>query len=143
LPSFQREERTVEKGVTSKSELEEERRLMYVGVTRAEETLYLTSAKRRKMWGEYKYYNSSRFLQEIPPDLLESSYSDNNSGQNTFKSAVDKIKFNKTPAASTDNFGRVMTSSGFGSNFVAPQKKQSSRRFWSEFCSASEKRVCK
>ena len=44
------------------SEMEEERRLMYVGVTRAEEKLYLTSAKRRQMWGEFKYYNPSRFI---------------------------------------------------------------------------------
>src|SRR5574344_1127471 len=61
----------------SASELEEERRLMYVGVTRAEEKLYLSSAKRRQMWGEYKYYNPSRFLEEIQPKLLESNYSDN------------------------------------------------------------------
>lgn len=52
------------------SEMEEERRLMYVGVTRAEEKLYLTSAKRRQMWGEYKYYNPSRFIEEIPRQLL-------------------------------------------------------------------------
>jgi DNA helicase-2/ATP-dependent DNA helicase PcrA len=59
---------------SSASELEEERRLMYVGVTRAEETLYLTSAKRRQMWGEYKYYNPSRFLEEIPQNLLDSEF---------------------------------------------------------------------
>lgn len=108
---------------TSNSEMEEERRLMYVGVTRAEQTLYLTSAKRRQMWGEYKYYNSSRFLQEIPPNLLESSYSDNTSSQTTFKSAVDKIRFNKAPS---DSFGKIAPSTGFGSNFVAPQKKNNS-----------------
>lgn len=106
---------------TSNSELEEERRLMYVGVTRAEEILYLSSAKRRQMWGEYKYYNPSRFLQEIPADLLESSYSDNVSSQATFKSAVDKIKFNQTPS---DKFGYIPPSNGFGKGFVAPQKKE-------------------
>lgn len=107
----------------SLTELEEERRLMYVGVTRAEETLYLTSAKRRQMWGEYKYYNPSRFLQEIPENLLESSYSDNISSQTTFKSAVDKIKYNKAPSTVSDSFGHVKPSTGFGKNFVAPQKK--------------------
>ena len=106
---------------TSKSDMEEERRLMYVGVTRAEQTLYLTSAKRRQMWGEYKYYNPSRFLQEIPANLLDSSYSDNSVSQNTFKSAVDKIKLNKAPS---DSFGHVKASTGFGKGFVAPQKRE-------------------
>lgn len=108
---------------TSNSELEEERRLMYVGVTRAEESLYLSSAKRRQMWGEYKYYNPSRFLQEIPQDLLENSYSDNIYPQSTFKSATEKIKLNKAPSAPTDSFGQIKPSTGFGKNFVAPQKR--------------------
>ncbi|MFA7659056.1 MAG: UvrD-helicase domain-containing protein [Candidatus Gastranaerophilaceae bacterium] len=110
----------------SASELEEERRLMYVGVTRAEETLYLSSAKRRQMWGEYKYYNSSRFLEEIPKDLLESSYSDNVSTQNTFKSAVNKIKgvnVNKTPSTPSDKYGYIKPRDGFGKDFVAPSKR--------------------
>lgn len=109
----------------SLSELEEERRLMYVGVTRAEETLYLTSAKRRQMWGEYKYYNPSRFLQEIPQDLMEGSYSDNVSTQATFKSAVDKIKgvSSKQASSSSDRYGYVQPATGFGKNFVAPGKK--------------------
>ena len=50
--------------------MEEERRLMYVGVTRAEEYLYLTYAKRRLIYGEHKYFNPSRFLDEIPPKLI-------------------------------------------------------------------------
>lgn len=116
---------------SSASELEEERRLMYVGVTRAEETLYLSSAKRRQMWGEYKYYNPSRFLDEIPQNLLESSYSDNLSYKATFKSAVDKIKgvngdkyiINNKPSVSSDSFGYIKPSNGFGKNFVAPSKK--------------------
>lgn len=110
----------------SASELEEERRLMYVGVTRAEETLYLSSAKRRQMWGEYKYYNPSRFLEEIPQNLLKSSYSDNVSSSTTFKSAVDKIKgvnTTKAPAVRADRFGYVPPSTGFGKNFVAPSKR--------------------
>lgn len=106
----------------SKSDLEEERRLMYVGVTRAEETLYLSSAKRRQMWGEYKYYNPSRFLDEIPQNLIESSYSDNVSSQTTFKSAVDKLKYDKKPQ--TDSYGYIKPQSGFGKGFVAPQKKE-------------------
>ena len=76
----------------SLTELEEERRLMYVGVTRAEEKLYLTSAKRRQMWGEYKYYNPSRFIDEIPPELIESIASTGHSTGRTFQNAVKTIK---------------------------------------------------
>ncbi len=112
------------------SELEEERRLMYVGVTRAEEKLYLTSAKRRQMWGEYKYYNTSRFIGEIPSELLNNiggneSYSVGSSS--TFRDAVSKAKnssYSSHPASvQSDNYGYVKPSSGFGKNFVAPQKR--------------------
>lgn len=50
-------------------ELEEERRLCYVGLTRAEERLYLTRAWSRKMWGQNNYNGPSRFLNEIPEHL--------------------------------------------------------------------------
>ncbi len=51
--------------------LEEERRLFYVGVTRAMRRLYLTYARRRAIFGAQSYGLPSRFLQEIPSDLLE------------------------------------------------------------------------
>ena len=72
----------------SLSELEEERRLMYVGVTRAETKLYLTTANRRQMWGEYKYYSPSRFLEEIPSNLIEREESDYSEHTSTFTNAV-------------------------------------------------------
>jgi DNA helicase-2/ATP-dependent DNA helicase PcrA len=53
------------------AELEEERRLCYVGITRAQRRLVLTSAARRRVFGEYQAAESSRFLDEIPPALLE------------------------------------------------------------------------
>ena len=109
------------------SEMEEERRLMYVGVTRAEEKLYLTSAKRRQMWGEYKYYNPSRFIEEIPRQLLETtSFEGSSSGSSTFQNAVTKAKTGKSDynyaAAQADSYGYVKPSSGFGKGFVAPTK---------------------
>ena len=52
-------------------ELEEERRLCYVGMTRAQTRLILTSAARRRVFGEYKASDPSRFLEEIPSALLE------------------------------------------------------------------------
>ncbi|MDQ3170220.1 MAG: UvrD-helicase domain-containing protein [Acidobacteriota bacterium] len=52
-------------------ELEEERRLCYVGITRARERLFLTSAARRRVFGEYQSTEPSRFIDEIPVNLIE------------------------------------------------------------------------
>lgn len=54
-------------------EMEEERRLMYVAVTRAMEKLYLLHARERMLYGEYRSNSPSQFLQYIPEDLLESN----------------------------------------------------------------------
>jgi len=53
------------------AELEEERRLCYVGITRAERRLVLTSAARRRVFGEYQSTEPSRFIEEIPRELVE------------------------------------------------------------------------
>jgi DNA helicase II / ATP-dependent DNA helicase PcrA len=53
------------------AELEEERRLCYVGITRAQRRLVLTSAARRRVFGEYQSTDPSRFIDEIPAELLE------------------------------------------------------------------------
>lgn len=52
-------------------EIEEERRLCYVGITRAKKHLTMTSARRRMVHGETQYNKLSRFLKEIPLDLLD------------------------------------------------------------------------
>ena len=52
-------------------ELEEERRLCYVGITRAEQQLTLTCARKRMVRGETQYNRISRFVSEIPPELLD------------------------------------------------------------------------
>jgi DNA helicase-2/ATP-dependent DNA helicase PcrA len=53
------------------AELEEERRLCYVGLTRAERRVVLTSAARRRVYGDYQTTEPSRFIDEIPPHLME------------------------------------------------------------------------
>ena len=53
------------------AELEEERRLCYVGITRAERRLVLTSAARRRVFGDYQSTAPSRFIDEIPAELIE------------------------------------------------------------------------
>jgi DNA helicase-2/ATP-dependent DNA helicase PcrA len=52
-------------------QLEEERRLCYVGITRAEKKLYLTYAETRRLHGSDSFNMPSRFIREIPPELLE------------------------------------------------------------------------
>jgi len=54
----------------SADELEEERRLAYVGITRAQDRLHLTSARRRMLFGASSYNPSSRFFKEVPDGLL-------------------------------------------------------------------------
>jgi DNA helicase II / ATP-dependent DNA helicase PcrA len=54
-------------------EMEEERRLAYVGITRAEENLYITNAESRTLFGRTNMNPVSRFISEIPEDLLESA----------------------------------------------------------------------
>ena len=145
----------------SLSELEEERRLMYVGVTRAENKLYLTTAKRRQMWGEYKYYTPSRFLEEIPSTLVEneeSAFSDYSDHRSTFTSAVKKVQGGKygnnsrygseksapkkSSSASFNSDGYVKPSTGFGANFVAPSSKSNnSAGFGKNFVAPTAKKT--
>ncbi len=52
-------------------ELEEERRLAYVGMTRAEKLLFMTHARKRRLWGQETSYPPSRFIEEIPEEYVE------------------------------------------------------------------------
>ena len=60
------------RALTEPDELEEERRLAYVGITRARERLYVTHAWSRSLFGSTQYNPPSRFLEEIPGELVES-----------------------------------------------------------------------
>jgi len=60
-----------QRSLTNKKELEEERRLAYVGITRAQERLYLTRALARNWYGRPSFHKQSRFLAEIPAGLIE------------------------------------------------------------------------
>ena len=74
------------KSIGEPKELEEERRLFYVGITRAKQYLYITCAKHRTIFGSTSYNSISRFVKEIPEDLLdgyeEIAKSDSNSFDN-------------------------------------------------------------
>ncbi len=112
------------------TELEEERRLMYVGLTRAKEKLFLTYAKQRKVWGNYQTNPKSRFLDEIPSSLIE----DESSAQggfsqlkSSFKAAVSSVKEKKSYEYSS----KTITDSSFKGNFASSlaRIKQSKQKF--------------
>jgi len=94
----------------SPKEMEEERRLCYVGITRAKEELYLTRAVTRMQYGQNVSYTASRFLKELPEEALENL---------NMEKRVEII-----PAAKKANFvGRhqVELQPGFGPNsYTAP-----------------------
>ena len=94
-------------GYENKSELEEERRLMYVGITRAKEKLFLTYAKERKVYGHIQTNPKSRFIDEIPACLIDEESSMKASNKTSFSSTVNRIKERKTkedkPITSSNN----------------------------------------
>lgn len=60
-----------QRSMSDPEQLEEERRLAYVGITRAREKLYLTRAQMRAAWGAPQYFPASRFLDEVPEKVLD------------------------------------------------------------------------
>ena len=73
------------------SEIEEERRLCYVGITRAKERLFLSSAKRRMLRGQTQYNRHSRFIDEIPSAYLD--IKKNNSTHQEVKKTDRPVKY--------------------------------------------------
>ncbi|MBD7986114.1 DNA helicase PcrA [Sporosarcina sp. Sa2YVA2] len=65
------------RSIGDNEEMEEERRLAYVAITRAEQLLFLTAASYRTIFGRTNYNNPSRFLNEISPDIIEVKSNDN------------------------------------------------------------------
>ncbi len=90
------------KSIGELKELEEERRLFYVGITRAKQYLHLTCAQRRTIFGSTSYNQMSRFIKEIPKDLLDgydeidgdnnNSFKDSNYGWEYGTNYVGKVK---------------------------------------------------
>jgi DNA helicase-2/ATP-dependent DNA helicase PcrA len=78
-------------------ELEEERRLCYVGMTRARSKLVLTGAARRRIFGEYQNSEASRFIDEVPSELVDrvaSSYTSANAGERGYQSNFYEFRTN-------------------------------------------------
>lgn len=90
----------------SPENLEEERRLCYVGMTRAREYLYLTASNYRMMWGTPKFMRPSRFLDEIPEEYLY-SYNEKPADDNVIEeSFADESSLGLGTVVFHKNFGK-------------------------------------
>lgn len=113
------------KSIAEEKELEEERRLCYVGITRARENLFLTCSKQRTIFGSTTCNPISRFLKEIPEELLE-NYEDafGINSNNTFEDSTftwsygnkgnGKIKSYKITDDNKEKVAASNTNTGFG-----------------------------
>ena len=110
------------KSIGEPKELEEERRLFYVGITRAKQYLYLTCAKHRTIFGSTSYNAISRFVKEIPEELLEGysqingnkeeNFEDSNYGWaygTNYAGKVKTYKFNETDSKTYNVAGSIST----------------------------------
>lgn len=97
--------------LNEKSELEEERRLCYVGITRAKERLYITNAKRRMLFGNTNMNPPSRFIAEIDSNLIEKE-----------ESKTENKVFNKTNFYEGERIdykhGEIVMHASFGKGVV-------------------------
>ncbi|MEH7334064.1 DNA helicase PcrA [Neobacillus drentensis] len=94
------------RSLMEEAEMEEERRLAYVGITRAEQSLFLTNAQMRTLFGRTNMNPASRFISEIPEDLLE---------------GVEPERRQASPFGSSRSFGSSGSSfGGRGSTFGTP-----------------------
>lgn len=83
------------KSIGEPKELEEERRLCYVGITRAKSNLYLTCSRQRTMFGSTSCNPVSRFVKEIPKAMLEGSSELRNETENKFKDSNYEWNYGK------------------------------------------------
>lgn len=90
------------KSIGEPRELEEERRLFYVGITRAKQFLHLTCAKHRTIFGSTSYNAVSRFIKEIPDNLLDGVV--NNDQEEKFNDMQYKWEYGKTPVGKVTTY---------------------------------------
>lgn len=96
------------------SEMEESRRLCYVGITRAKEILFMTSAEVRRVFGKTVAYSQSDFINEIKPDLKE-YVSVEKTGIKSRESFINKSSYNN-PHSLRNNMTRTVSGSGLNAS---------------------------
>lgn len=92
------------KSIGEPKELEEERRLCYVGITRAKNNLYLTCSRQRTMFGSTSCNPVSRFVNEIPENMLEGANEIDSEPENKFKDSNYEWSYGKS-----GNNGKVLS----------------------------------
>jgi DNA helicase-2/ATP-dependent DNA helicase PcrA len=131
------------RSMADESELEEERRLCYVGITRAKQNLYLTNTFTRTLFGNTTYNKMSRFLKEIPPELIEGNEkkkpmtskvatsknmisvgTGNRSATSSFRTATFTDVSKPKAIASNFNVGDQVEHKKFGSGIITKIEKE-------------------
>ncbi|CAJ1226873.1 DNA helicase [Levilactobacillus zymae] len=109
------------RAMLEEDELEEERRLAYVGITRAQNKLYLTNAYSRMLYGRRQNNPESRFVTEINPELLHLDYSESKSGLTPSRRDVPFARRTASAVAKPyhGKTGRVTTDTGTGAGKVS------------------------
>jgi DNA helicase II / ATP-dependent DNA helicase PcrA len=109
------------RSMTDAAELEEERRLAYVGITRARRRLYLTHAWHRSLFGASSYNPPSRFLSEIPTELMHEVDSDGSQAPDPAGSPSPPVAVTTGDTVRHERFGEgvVISVSGYGSQAEA------------------------
>lgn len=91
------------RSLSENSQIEEERRLLYVGITRAQKHLFLTSASSRRVFGKEQSSIPSRFIGELPKELLNSTSFDDSIKINSYSLLNNRYKPEQTDTNNTDN----------------------------------------
>jgi len=94
---------------SEESEIEEERRLCYVGMTRAREYLYLTHVVVRRLWGNITYQEPARFFDEIPSDAIEFKDFAQGSAQSRYRGSSQENSY-----GAAGSWGQKSSSSSWG-----------------------------
>ena len=94
------------KSIGEPKELEEERRLCYVGITRAKNYLYLTCSRKRTMFGSTSFNPVSRFVKEIPENMLEGADEIESKPSNNFDDMDYEWSYGKSGRSGIGNYGK-------------------------------------
>lgn len=103
------------RGAEDEDELEEERRIFYVSITRARYELYLTSCRRRMIWGRTETRSPSRFLRELPEREIEDLYGGSSRRRSVSASPSTSLDYQGFPPGTRvyhDDYGEGMVASG-------------------------------
>ncbi len=106
------------------TELEEERRLCYVGITRAKEKLYITNARSRMLFGNTSFTRPSRFLSEIPDELTDF---ERNAPQQTFYGGYTQKSYGGSSFGGSSYGSETKSYSSSGSSMYSKDKKRDNK----------------